>query len=414
MSNPNFFYDGFEFTTLSEPPNSSSYGTVKLINLDGNDPNVSLALPEVAVRADSFSYYVIEIGAYGFVDSQEQLNENTTTISLPNTITSISTSAFTDCNALEQITIASNNYYYTDEYGVLYSSSTINGNFDTVFFVPIDLYTAYPSYTIPASITNTNTDVTTVVTTIGDYAFANCRSLTSITIPNSVTSIGNYAFYNCRTLTSVTIPNSVTSIGENAFDDCILLTSVEIGSGITSIEECTFYNCNSLTSVTINSSNINSIGENAFFACSSLTNLTLQTSDTTINNNAFSGGTPLETLTLNGIISSFDAESLAYMQNASSSNTLDSLTFGGAVDATTQVPSGIGATGGSYYDTNDIFIKSLTNNAVIQVPGSAPPSAAVYSTSIVDAIQNDYPGVTFTINYNAVTTPNGVDYVFVQ
>ena len=59
------------------------------------------------------------------------------------------------------------------------------------------------------------------VTTIGDWVFSECRSLTSVTIPNSVTTIGVGAFSNCSSLTSVTIPNSVTTIGQGAFDNCI-------------------------------------------------------------------------------------------------------------------------------------------------------------------------------------------------
>ena len=64
------------------------------------------------------------------------------------------------------------------------------------------------------------------VTSIGESAFENCGSLTSVTIPNSVTSIGRYAFYYCTSLTSVTIPDSVTSIGGSAFYNCTSLTDV--------------------------------------------------------------------------------------------------------------------------------------------------------------------------------------------
>ena len=73
------------------------------------------------------------------------------------------------------------------------------------------------------------------VTSIGNDAFSDCTSLTSVTIPDSVTSIGNYAFYECSSLTSVTIPNSVISIGNYAFRSCTSLTSVTIPDSVTSI-----------------------------------------------------------------------------------------------------------------------------------------------------------------------------------
>ena len=68
------------------------------------------------------------------------------------------------------------------------------------------------------------------VTSIGGYAFHNCTSLTSVTIPNSVTSIENGAFYNCTGLTSVTIGNSVTSIGEYAFYNCTSIGRIDVKS----------------------------------------------------------------------------------------------------------------------------------------------------------------------------------------
>ena len=55
------------------------------------------------------------------------------------------------------------------------------------------------------------------ITTIGAYAFYNCTSLVSLTLPNSLTTIGAYAFYGCSTLTTITIPEKVTSIGNHAF-----------------------------------------------------------------------------------------------------------------------------------------------------------------------------------------------------
>ena len=69
-------------------------------------------------------------------------------------------------------------------------------------------------------------EIGTNVTSIGNYTFEDCSSLTSVTIPDSVTSIGDYAFNGCERMKSVTIGNGVTSIGYRVFTGCSSLTSV--------------------------------------------------------------------------------------------------------------------------------------------------------------------------------------------
>ena len=107
------------------------------------------------------------------------------------------------------------------------------------------------------------------VTTIGKYAFYDCSSLTSITIPESVTSINTGAFANCSGLKSFTIPNSVTSIGSSAFSECSGLTSVTIPDSVTTIGNYAFIGCSDLTSVTIPNS-VEEIGTCVFQRCDSL------------------------------------------------------------------------------------------------------------------------------------------------
>jgi len=134
----------------------------------------------------------------------------------------------------------------------------------------------------------TNLTIPEGVTSIGSLAFYNCSSLTSITIPEGVTSIGNWAFKDCSSLTSITIPNSVIRIGDHAFEGCESLTNLTIPEGVTGIGEMAFYDCRSLTSITIPDSVI-SIGWRAFQGCSSLTSLIVPEGVTSIGANAFLG-----------------------------------------------------------------------------------------------------------------------------
>ena len=107
------------------------------------------------------------------------------------------------------------------------------------------------------------------VTVIGNEAFQEKTTITSVTIPEGVTSIEDYAFENCTSLTEVKIPKGVKSIGEAAFGNCSSLTQVTIPEGVTSIENITFVSCTSLTEVTIPKS-VESIKYAAFNVCDAL------------------------------------------------------------------------------------------------------------------------------------------------
>ncbi len=134
--------------------------------------------------------------------------------------------------------------------------------------------TDYSSITTPwhSYINNIlNVEINSGVTSIGNYAFKDCKGLTSIYIPNSVISIGYAAFNWCTGLTSVTIPNSVTTIGSFAFASCSGLTSVTIGNSVTDIGYYTFDNCNNLTSVTVKRRKPVSIGSETFSNSSNAT-----------------------------------------------------------------------------------------------------------------------------------------------
>ena len=133
------------------------------------------------------------------------------------------------------------------------------------------------------------------VTSIGECAFQECSSLTSVTIPNSVTSIKDAAFDRCG-LTSVTIPHSVTSIGENAFSFCSNLTSIVVDRWNTIYDSRD--NCNAIINTSTNEliaacnkttipNSVTSIGYGAFWSCSDLTTITIPNSVTNIEKEAF-------------------------------------------------------------------------------------------------------------------------------
>ncbi len=283
----------FEYTILED-------GSAEITDYTGSAETL-----EIPSKLDGYTVTSIGYEAFAYCDL--------TSVTIPESVTSIGRSAFWDCNRLTSITIGNGVTSIGNEaFKYCYSLISIT--------IP-DSVTSLGWYAFEYCDSLTNVTMGNGVTSIGGSAFANCDSLTNVTIPNSVTNIDEYAFSNCKSLTSITIPNSVTSIGKRAFAYCDSLTEIkvdvnnknytsqdgvlfdkniteiiqypignertsyDIPNSVTSIVEYAFDYCN-LTSITIPDS-VTSIGEGAFWYCDSLTSITIPDSVTSIGEDAF-------------------------------------------------------------------------------------------------------------------------------
>ena len=239
-------------TNIPTPPPfkySTVEGQITIIGYTGNDGDVVIPAmidgkPVTSIGDNAFyestsikniiiPNSVISIGGGAFA-----FCTNLTSVMIPNSVISIGKSAFSGCRALTSISLDENNSKFSCQDGVLFNKEKTT----------LLIYLAGKkgnSYEIPNN-----------VITIGDGAFQNCGSLTSITIPNSVTSIGNSAFTSCFGLTSITIPDSVTSIGDRAFSFCNGITSITIPNSVTTLGTLVFEG-NSLASIIVDENNLN-------------------------------------------------------------------------------------------------------------------------------------------------------------
>ncbi len=144
------------------------------------------------------------------------------------------------------------------------------------------------------------------ITSIGDYVFRGCCSMTELTLPNSVRSIGKYAFDSCTGLTNLALPSSVTSIGSAAFQGCSGLTELTLPNGVRSIGDYAFSGCSGLTELTLPNS-VTSIGDCAFYGCTGLTELILPNSVRSIGDIAFTYCSGLEKITVESGNSCYDS-----------------------------------------------------------------------------------------------------------
>ena len=165
-------------------------------------------------------------------------------------------------------------------------------------------YSSLPgAIAIPETVSYNDTEYS--VTSIGDYAFEGCSTLTQITIPNSVESIGTGAFFYCFTLTDINIPNDVTNIGESAFYGCIALTQINVGNEnpVYCSEDGVLFNKEKNTLIQYPAGKkesaytipyyVTSIGNYAFAWCFTIKQITIPNSVTSIGEGAFWGSSSL-------------------------------------------------------------------------------------------------------------------------
>ncbi len=268
----------------------------------------SPSLESIDIRATN----LIEIGYGAFAFTP------ITTITLPNSLTTLGDGAFYGCAELASVVLSESLTQIGEE--------TFSGCYSLSAVVIPDSVTAIGDYAFGECYELADLTIGNSVTNIGIYAFGECYALSAVTIPDSVTAIGENAFAYCG-LTSVVIPDSVTTLGYLPFEGCYSLESLTIGDGLTTIDEnafnggydclmtvvigngvttiggSAFYGCSALADLTIGT-NVTAIGEYAFADCYALTELTIPEGVTTIGDYAFRGCTGLTDIVIPNSVTS--------------------------------------------------------------------------------------------------------------
>ncbi len=132
---------------------------------------------------------------------------------------------------------------------------------------------------------------------INDHAFSRCTELETINIPDSVTRIGNYVFMDCISLKSVNIPSTISAIPVGMFSGCTELENINLHEGLSVIGDNAFQKCTSLQEIALPST-IEKINAYAFDQCVKLRNIQLPEQVKGIDKYAFSKCSSLESITL--------------------------------------------------------------------------------------------------------------------
>ena len=200
-------------------------------------------------------------------------------------------------------------YYTLNEEGKTASVTSGPEKYESNVTIPSRIFSGGNYYGVTsvenfafANCTNLSTiTLNSSINYVGRFAFADCSKLASVKLPNSITAIEDYTFSGCSNLSEINIPLNVTSIGEGAFSDCQKLQSISIPSKTTFIGMRAFASCKALTAINL-SDKLEIIDDNAFEECESLTSLALPNSIAFIGCNAFKGCKSLKEIVFGGYI----------------------------------------------------------------------------------------------------------------
>ena len=223
--------------------------------------------------------------------------KNLTTMTIPKSVAEIGGNAIPS-NCAISVYQPSAGYDYRGSNKTVLNSSYTKGN-DTFYYIikPDDTAEIIGCETTSTEITVPEEIDGHTVSSIGDYGFAKCSTLNSITIPKNIKTIGKYAFDGCTGLINATIPTTVSAVGDYAFHNCTGLKNVTISEGVESIGKGCFYNCTSLTEAVVPDT-AKYVGSYAFYNCTSMINATIGTTTESIGEYTFYNCEKLESVVI--------------------------------------------------------------------------------------------------------------------